>query len=55
VVNPEHTENKVILFPGLWTNLDLADPSAEAALTVHLTAGEARQDVNLGWDYLFSP
>ena len=43
------------LLPGDWTAPAAAQAGAAAALTVALTPGERKVDVNFGWDYQFLP
>jgi hypothetical protein len=54
--SPAFPQNAPILLPGLWTQPRQADPGTlEAAISVSLTAGEVKNAVNLGWDFLNLP
>lgn len=54
-VDPARGPDGRPLTPGVWSFPPTADPAGVAAITTTLGAGEARADVNFGWDVLNAP
>jgi hypothetical protein len=54
-IDPLKEPNKTILGAGYWSSPSEAISRNTASYTVTLREGEARRDLNFGWDYYFLP
>lgn len=54
-IDPADARNTPILMAGVWTRTGQAGRTGAALLDLNLVPGEARTEVNFGWDYLSLP